>query len=99
MGLGILLALLLAVLLIDYLRRPARLDDPVIVENGAAITLPRRVDPNTATAAELTELAGGGAFLLFTSHRALEHAARDVRDAEGVVLEGVGFCDGGSART
>jgi ATP-dependent DNA helicase DinG len=31
-------------------------------------------------AAELTEIAGGGAFLLFTSHRALEQAARRLRE-------------------
>ena len=55
-GLGILLAILLTFLLIQYLRRPARLDDPVVTYNGEAITLPRRVDPNTATAAELTRI-------------------------------------------
>jgi ATP-dependent DNA helicase DinG len=32
------------------------------------------------TAAALAELAEGGAFLLFTSHRALEHAARRLRE-------------------
>jgi ATP-dependent DNA helicase DinG len=35
------------------------------------------------TAASLAELAEGGAFLLFTSHRALEHAAKRLRERWG----------------
>jgi Helix-hairpin-helix motif len=54
-GLATLLFLLLALLTIQYLRRPARLTDPIII-HGNPITLPTRIDPNTATAAELTRI-------------------------------------------
>jgi ATP-dependent DNA helicase DinG len=49
---------------------PPGLPDPGSPEYGNAV-----VD----TAAGLAELADGGAFLLFTSHKALEHAARRLR--------------------
>jgi ATP-dependent DNA helicase DinG len=59
----------------DYPRQallyaPPGLPDPAAPGYGDAV-----VD----TAAGLAELAEGGAFLLFTSHRALEHAARQLR--------------------
>lgn len=59
----------------DYPRQallyaPQGLPDPGSPEYGDAV-----VD----TGAGLAELAGGGAFLLFTSHRALEYAARRLR--------------------
>jgi ATP-dependent DNA helicase DinG len=50
---------------------PPGLPDPSSPEYGDAV-----VD----TAAGLAELADGGAFLLFTSHRALDHAARRLRE-------------------
>ena len=52
-GLGVLLTILLGVLIIYYIRRPARLDDSRILIDGKPLTLPQRVDPNTATAQEL----------------------------------------------
>ncbi len=60
----------------DYARQallyaPAGLPDP-----GS----PYYADAVVETAAELVELAGGGAFLLFTSHRALEFSARVLRE-------------------
>jgi hypothetical protein len=54
-GLATLLFLLLALLTIQYLRRPARLNDPIIL-HGQPLTLPTRIDPNTASAAELTRI-------------------------------------------
>jgi hypothetical protein len=57
LGLGILLAILIGVLVIQYAQRPARLDDPVVMNDGQMVTLPRRVDPNTATLAELTRIS------------------------------------------
>jgi ATP-dependent DNA helicase DinG len=60
----------------DYPRQallyaPPGLPDPASPEYGNAV-----VD----TAAGLAELAEGGAFLLFTSHKALEYAARRLRE-------------------
>jgi ATP-dependent DNA helicase DinG len=60
----------------DYPRQallyaPQGLPDPASPEYGDAV-----VD----TAAGLAELAEGGAFLLFTSHRALDYAARRLRE-------------------
>ncbi|MEO6185361.1 MAG: ATP-dependent DNA helicase, partial [Steroidobacteraceae bacterium] len=50
---------------------PPGLPDPASPEYGDAVV---------HTAASLAELAEGGAFLLFTSHRALEHAAKRLRE-------------------
>ncbi|HMA12493.1 MAG TPA: ATP-dependent DNA helicase, partial [Steroidobacteraceae bacterium] len=60
----------------DYARQallyvPTDMPDPASPEYNAAVV---------RCAANLVELAGGGAFLLFTSHRALEHAARSLRE-------------------
>ncbi|HUO08029.1 MAG TPA: helix-hairpin-helix domain-containing protein [Phycisphaerae bacterium] len=55
-ALAILLSLLLALLLIQYLRRPFRLDDPITLLHGQPLTLPSRIDPNTATLEELTRI-------------------------------------------
>jgi ATP-dependent DNA helicase DinG len=49
---------------------PGKLPDP---------TDPAYTDAACDTAAELVEASGGGAFLLFTSHRALERAAQRLR--------------------
>jgi ATP-dependent DNA helicase DinG len=59
----------------DYQRQallyaPPGLPDPASPQYGDAVV---------EAAASLAELADGGAFLLFTSHRALEHAARQLR--------------------
>jgi ATP-dependent DNA helicase DinG len=63
----------------DYPRQallylPAGLPDPATQSHGEAAL---------AAAAALAELAGGGAFLLFTSHRALAHAAKWLRQRWG----------------
>jgi ATP-dependent DNA helicase DinG len=50
---------------------PTDLPDPTAPDYTAAVV---------SCAAHLVELAGGGAFLLFTSHRALEFAARTLRE-------------------
>ncbi len=52
-GLGCLLSLLLIFLTIQSWRRPILLSDPIVVIHGQTITLPTRIDPNTASAAEL----------------------------------------------
>jgi ATP-dependent DNA helicase DinG len=59
----------------DYPRQallylPAGLPDPSTAQHGEAVL---------ATAADLAELSAGGAFLLFTSHRALSQAAKFLR--------------------
>ncbi len=53
---------------------PSGLPDP---------TSPYYAEAVVETAAELVELAGGGAFLLFTSHRALEFSANALRERWG----------------
>lgn len=53
---------------------PAGLPDPGTPQHGAAVI---------ETAASLAELSGGGAFLLFTSHRALSQAAKRLRERWG----------------
>src|SRR3954452_18931433 len=54
-GLAILLTLLLLFLTIQYLRRPARLNDPAITHDPQ-LSLPERVDPNTATLQQLARI-------------------------------------------
>src|SRR5690606_3604709 len=63
----------------DYPRQallylPAGLPDPASPQHAPAVI---------ETAASLAELSGGGAFLLFTSHRALAQAARLLRERWG----------------
>jgi DNA uptake protein ComE-like DNA-binding protein len=53
-ALGIFVSLLIAFLGIQYVRRPARLEPAT--SRQAALTLPRRMDPNTASALELTRI-------------------------------------------
>jgi ATP-dependent DNA helicase DinG len=53
---------------------PEGLPDPATAAHGEAVI---------QTAAGLAEIAGGGAFLLFTSHRALAQAARLLRERWG----------------
>jgi ATP-dependent DNA helicase DinG len=65
------------------------IDSPFDYSRQALLYLPRELpDPSSPhhadavveSAAELVECAGGGAFLLFTSHRALEYTARALRE-------------------
>jgi competence ComEA-like helix-hairpin-helix protein len=55
-GLGILLAILLTLLIVQYLRRPARLGEGMVTVNGEPASLPRRVDVNTASVPELMRI-------------------------------------------
>jgi len=55
-GLGMLLSLLLIVLTIQYIRRPFRLDEGAVLVNGTEVTLPQRIDPNTADERELSRV-------------------------------------------
>src|SRR5690606_22809045 len=68
------------------------IDSPFDYASQALLYLPAGLpDPATAQHAEaaidaaamLAELSGGGAFLLFTSHRALGQAARRLRERWG----------------
>jgi ATP-dependent DNA helicase DinG len=72
-----------------------RFDSPFDYPRQALLYLPRGLpepsDPGFAdavieTARPLLESAGGGAFMLFTSHRALRHAAQQLADALPVEL-------------
>jgi ATP-dependent DNA helicase DinG len=60
----------------DYPRQALLYAPPGLPDPGSAEYANAAVD----TAAALAELAEGGAFLLFTSHKALEHAARRLRE-------------------
>jgi hypothetical protein len=55
-GLGVLLTLLLVCLIAEFVRNSARLDDPAMLVDGQPITLPQRMDPNTASAAEMARI-------------------------------------------
>lgn len=57
-GLGLLVAALLLLLAVQFARRPLRLTDPLtlIPSPPGSTSLPTRVDPNTATAAELSRI-------------------------------------------
>lgn len=55
-GLGVLLAMLFAILTYQYIRRPANLDDPSVVVDGQSVSLPRQINPNTATLQELARI-------------------------------------------
>ena len=56
LALGILLILLLATLAINLYLRPATLNDHIILLHGQPLSLPARIDPNTATLEELTRI-------------------------------------------
>ncbi|HTQ36327.1 MAG TPA: ATP-dependent DNA helicase [Steroidobacteraceae bacterium] len=63
----------------DY-QRQALLYTPSGMPDPAS---PHYADATVETAAELVELAQGGAFVLFTSHRALQYSARALRKRWG----------------
>jgi Helix-hairpin-helix motif len=56
LGLGILASLLLAVLTVQFIRRPYRFDDRAVLVQGQPVLLPQRVNPNTATEQELARI-------------------------------------------
>lgn len=49
-------SLLLVILIVQYVRRPYRLDDRAVLIQGEKVALPQRVDPNTGSAAELARI-------------------------------------------
>src|SRR5271163_4662380 len=55
-GLAILLSLLLAFLIIRYIRRPFQLNDSLVILHNQPTTLPTRIDPNTASFEELSRI-------------------------------------------
>jgi hypothetical protein len=59
-GIGILLLAFLGVLVFALLRRTGRVDDPVVVVNGAPVELPVNMDPNSASAGALSRIPGVG---------------------------------------
>jgi len=90
-GLGILLFILLALLTVQFLRRPARLDDPKVIVDGRAVTLPVRMDPNTATLEELARIPHLGETLAgkIVAYR----SARAATAADGIVFHQLGDLD------
>jgi hypothetical protein len=83
-GLGILVFLLLAFLAVQYLRRPFRLDDPAVIVDGRTITLPRRIDPNTATIPDLSRIPHIGETL---AGKIIQYRdARKAAAADGIVF-------------
>jgi hypothetical protein len=56
MALGTLLFLLIVVLSIQLVLRAHRIDERIVVLHGQPLTLPTRIDPNTATLEELTRI-------------------------------------------
>jgi hypothetical protein len=56
MALGTLLLVLLVFLVVEVVRRPARLDDPLVVVHGQSIQLAAKIDPNTATLEDLSRV-------------------------------------------
>lgn len=55
-ALAVLVAILLAVLTMSYVRHSAWIDDHAVSVSGEAISLPTSLDPNTATVEELTAI-------------------------------------------
>jgi DNA uptake protein ComE-like DNA-binding protein len=83
-GVGVLAALLLVVLGIQWWRRPARLDEGAVVVHGEQVVLPQRVDPNTASVGELSRIPHLGDAL---AQRIIEYReARKGNTADGIVF-------------
>jgi hypothetical protein len=83
-GLGTLLAALIAFLVIGYRQRPAPLQDGPLVVGGETLTLPQRIDPNTATLEELARLPHIGEI---TAGKIITYRdARKATAADGIVF-------------
>ena len=83
-GLGILLTILLALLILQYSRHPARIDDPAVLIEGQSVVLPQRIDPNTATVQEFARIPHLGDTL---AQKIVQY--REVRRA--IATEGIVF--------
>jgi competence protein ComEA len=91
-GLGILLTLLVVVLTILWLRRPARLGELATVVHGAPTFLPQLIDPNTATQGELARIPHIGDVL---AARIIQYReSRKANSADGVVFRQMKDLDG-----
>jgi hypothetical protein len=91
LGLGILLTLLVVVLTVLWVRRPARLGEPVTVIHGVPTYLPQLIDPNTATQGELARIPHIGDVL---AQRIIQYReARKGQTADGIVFRQVGDLD------
>ena len=83
-GLGILLSLLVALLVTQYLRRPVRFDGPAVRVDGRQVSLPQRVDPNTATLEELSRIPHLGDAI---AQKIIDYReSRRSRAADGIVF-------------
>jgi hypothetical protein len=91
-GLGILVTLLLVFLGIQWWRRPARLDDRAVLIRGDPVLLPQRIDPNTATQAELARIPHIGDAM---AQRIIQYReSRKPNSADGIVFRQAGDLDG-----
>jgi hypothetical protein len=90
-GLGILLTLLLAFLVIQFVRRSARLHEPAVVTHGEPVLLPQQVDPNSATLQELARIPHLGDTLAQNIVQYRE--ARQANVVDGVVFRQPGDLD------
>ncbi len=84
LGLGVLVSLLLVFLALQWWRRPARLDDGAVLIHGDPVLLPQRIDPNTATQAELARIPHIGDA---TAQRIIQYReSRKANTADGIVF-------------
>ena len=91
-GLGILVTLLLVFLAIHWAQRPARLDDGAVLIRGEPVLLPQRMDPNTATQAELARIPHIGDAM---AKRIIQYReSRKPNSADGIVFRQAGDLDG-----
>ncbi len=83
-GLGCLLVILLAFLIIQFVRRPYRINDPLVIVNGESVTLPQRIDPNIASAQDLARIPHLGETL---AGKIIQYRdARKTNAADGIVF-------------
>jgi hypothetical protein len=90
-GLGILLTVLLGFLVIQFVRRSARLHEPAVLTHGEPVLLPQQVDPNTASPQELARIPHLGDTL---AQKIVQYrAARQANVVDGVVFRQPGDLD------
>jgi hypothetical protein len=90
-GLGVLLTVLLGFLVIQFVRRPVRLDEPAVLTHDQTFFLPRQVDPNMASPQELARLPHIGDTL---AQKIVQYReARRANSADGIVFRQAGDLD------